>query len=378
MKKKPVTDAADRDAAIDRLLAETLKVQADTTGPGCLDADTVAAWADGTLDSSARTSALAHAASCARCQALLAMMVKSAPAPAAASWWRSPFALLIPATVAAAAVVLFVAVPRRQPLTSAPVATAAQVSSPAASLEPPQPPAAAIAEPPAVSDRVTPPAQARERRAPARPASPARDASANASKPLEKVEADAKSAPPAAAPPPPAAPSAPATEALAAPPVAPQPAAGAGASAPPIAANSDATVGALARREERAFRAAQLAAPAASRVVVSSNPQIRWRIGVAGAVERSSDGGSTWETQQTGALVTLVAGAAPSPTICWMVGPAGTIVRTIDGRTWRLIAFPEAVSLVSVRATDDKSATVTTSDGRAFTTSDGGATWTPR
>ena len=38
-------------------------------------------------------------------------------------------------------------------------------------------------------------------------------------------------------------------------------------------------------------------------------------------------------------------------------------------------AFPEKVDLVAVQATDAKTATVTTSDGRRFSTTDGGATW---
>jgi len=65
--------------------------------------------------------------------------------------------------------------------------------------------------------------------------------------------------------------------------------------------------------------------------------------------------------------------------VCWLVGPAGTVVVTGDGgRSWQRIAFPAAVDLRSVRATDDKTATVVTADSRQFSTSDGGATWHPR
>jgi photosystem II stability/assembly factor-like uncharacterized protein len=46
-----------------------------------------------------------------------------------------------------------------------------------------------------------------------------------------------------------------------------------------------------------------------------------------------------------------------------------------DDRSWRRITFPEATALVSVTAIDDKSATVTTVDGRKFGTTDGGVTW---
>jgi photosystem II stability/assembly factor-like uncharacterized protein len=50
-------------------------------------------------------------------------------------------------------------------------------------------------------------------------------------------------------------------------------------------------------------------------------------------------------------------------------------VLSIDGTTWQLRPFPEAVNLTAVRATDAKTATVTTSDSRQFSTTDGGATW---
>jgi photosystem II stability/assembly factor-like uncharacterized protein len=57
------------------------------------------------------------------------------------------------------------------------------------------------------------------------------------------------------------------------------------------------------------------------------------------------------------------------------VGSAGTVLLSTDGRSWRRVAFPEAVDLRSVTATDQETATVTTADGRVFVTTDGGRTW---
>jgi hypothetical protein len=116
-------------------------------------------------------------------------------------------------------------------------------------------------------------------------------------------------------------------------------------------------------------------AGAAGTVIVSSSQASRWRIAPGGAVERSTDGGATWQPQATGATVTLAGGASPSPSVCWLVGPTGTVLLSTDGRTWRRIAFPEETDLISVRATDEKIAGVTTSDGRTFSTRDGGLTW---
>ena len=74
---------SDRDESIGRLLPGTLNARAAAEPDGaCLDAETLAAWADDTLDRDARTAAETHAADCARCQAMLAAMVRTAPAPA--------------------------------------------------------------------------------------------------------------------------------------------------------------------------------------------------------------------------------------------------------------------------------------------------------
>jgi len=111
-------------------------------------------------------------------------------------------------------------------------------------------------------------------------------------------------------------------------------------------------------------------------VIVSSNPASRWRILLGGAAQRSSDGGATWQMQNTGVSETLSGGASPSPSVCWLVGPGGIVLLSTDGRSWKRVAFPETVQLVAVRATDEEAATVTTADGREFVTDDGGLTWT--
>ena len=108
--------------------------------------------------------------------------------------------------------------------------------------------------------------------------------------------------------------------------------------------------------------------------IVSPDASVRWRILPDGQVVRSIDGGAVWQQQSTGAS-TLTAGAAPSRDVCWLVGPAGIIVLTTDGVTWQRVTFPQAISLVAVRATDGSNATVTAADGRTFTTTDGGKSW---
>jgi photosystem II stability/assembly factor-like uncharacterized protein len=102
---------------------------------------------------------------------------------------------------------------------------------------------------------------------------------------------------------------------------------------------------------------------------------VRWRITTPGSVERSTDGGLTWQRQATGVTTPLVTGAAPSPVICWVVGRGGIVLRSTDGATWQRVGLPDAIDLVAINAADAATATVTAADGRRFSTDDGGTTW---
>src|SRR5207253_2381487 len=101
------------DRSVERLLHERLDVGAAPARGSCLDVETLAAWADGALARQQRAAAEAHAADCARCRALIAAMVRTAPVPAdsPAPQRRWSFAWLIPAAAAAAAVAIWIATP---------------------------------------------------------------------------------------------------------------------------------------------------------------------------------------------------------------------------------------------------------------------------
>ena len=77
-----------------------------------------------------------------------------------------------------------------------------------------------------------------------------------------------------------------------------------------------------------------------------------------------------------GARVVLTAGSSPSPAVCWLVGREGVVLITTDeGRSWQRVPFPQAIDLISIRASDGTTAAVVGADGRSFTTSDRGVTW---
>jgi hypothetical protein len=295
---------------------------------------------------------------------MLAAMAKTTLLPVAPerSWRRLLTPLLIPLT-AATALVIWLAIPREAAL---------RYESPA--------PASSAAQ-----DRELPATMADSAR---RDEQQERDEFRRSVKvdDLKKKEADAanrlaQTAPataapafdrPAEAPPAPPAP----------PPAAPPQVAGARASAapaPPPQRAEERAAGARASADEIQLRArvmSEAAAKSSGFEVRSADPMRRWRV-VAGRLERSTDGGSTWVAQNLGSPVDLIAGASPAPDVCWLVGRAGTVLLTTDGRSWQRLRFPEAVDLVAIRATDAATATVVTADGRSFTTEDAGLTWNP-
>lgn len=125
---------ADRDR--DRLLEDALRHELRATAAlprteACLDAETVAAWMDGGLDPPAIAVAKTHAASCARCQALLGSVARTLPAPAATPahgarlwrWWFAPLA------ATAAAVTVWMVVPQGR-LTAPPAPAAVESAAP--------------------------------------------------------------------------------------------------------------------------------------------------------------------------------------------------------------------------------------------------------
>jgi photosystem II stability/assembly factor-like uncharacterized protein len=361
----------DRDATIDRLLARRATRSPDDdidTTDACLDADTLAAWADDALDAGALAAAEAHAADCARCQAMLAAMARTtplAPAQAVAPWWKPAFRWMVPLTAAAAAVLVWTIVPQRdggenvrQVSQSADATPPPSVETPPSSKE-----SAAVAVAPPASAVSPAPRRETQTLAEAKDVELSRQAAKSAMAESVKADLSRRSAE--------------------------------GAKAENDKKSPAADASALAdasTRTDRTRTAAEnaAAAPAApaqpmartfsfgapETVIVSSNPATRWRILQGGQVQRSADGGATWQTQTTGVSDTLSGGSSPSPSVCWLVGPRGIVLRTTDGRNWTRIPFPEAVPLTSIRATDDQTATVTTENGRQFVTEDGGRTWT--
>jgi hypothetical protein len=350
----------ERNRRVEGLLRQWLKEPRHAAPGACLDAETIAAWADGGLSGSAFDMARSHAADCARCQALLGALARTGasvgqPAPAPRRW----LAWALPLTAGATAVALWVAVPRDRgvPATPPPAAQeqAAGIQAPDSTPLDRQAPAAAPPTAKAERAEAQAPPASRPAEKEERVAETERVAD-GLRKDAERVETDRLGASRQAAGR--IAPASPASAAQF-------------REAPPARQEAAAE----ARNRANARSAAPLAITSTAAIlVISPDPSVRWRL-AGSVVEQSTDGGSTWAAVLSGAPAELTAGSAPSTTICWVVGRGGVVLRTTDGRSFSRLTFPEMTDLAAVRASDALTASVTTTNGRVFSTTDGGATW---
>lgn len=107
------------------------------------------------------------------------------------------------------------------------------------------------------------------------------------------------------------------------------------------------------------------------------HPPVFWRIDPDGRVQRSTDGGLSWNEVGFGDDVFITAGSAPVAGVCWLVDRGGRVFRSTNTADFTRTAFEEPVQLVGVEAIDASRAVVTSADGRRFATADAGASWRP-
>lgn len=358
-----MSESRDRDAAVEQWLRHLSPVEADLTpSEECLDAETMAAWIDKSLAAAARRDADAHVAGCARCQAIAATIARteaiadwSAPERRAGRRWLT---WVIPLS-AAAIVAVVILVERRDVDRSRQTAQeGSQVaeSRPVTSAAEPQ--SGLRSEP----KNESPFAKSDQQKGAAQAQKPAATREEDEKKALRDKAAAARSIDTFDA-------------------VAPKrPAAAPAAPAPPTGRATNQNAAASQARADESARTAELRSRQAEVVEIdirTPDPAVRWRI--AGArVERSIDAGSSWTPVPTGVTAEVTAGAAPAASVCWLVGRGGLVLLTTNGAAWQRLTFAEPTDLSAIRATDARNATVTTADGRQFSTTDGGRTWTRR
>jgi hypothetical protein len=397
----------------------------------------MAAYLEGGLSAAERSAFEAHASTCERCLATLAVLAELPPAAAAGPsadasrrWWHGAWPWLAPLSALATAAVIYVAIGPAIPRLGSPGPTVTDQPPPQMASAP----AAVEADTPSLpegvqgvapdagrlsrgSDRAKSEAEVPAPR-PTGGLPPAAPAPESARSPRVEREDKRAASNEAAFAPAPATPPLPPTEAATRQRVAERAGAAdvAGGRAvpetqpvPPAPAGrpvtQEAAGAASSRRLEQAAGTAQTeaspgaaaglatppvgttstgaglaergAAPAA-RVTPARGAAALWRVGLAGRIQRSDDGGRTWRSQVSGVTSDLFAHDPVGPTTVWVVGARGVVLLTVDGETWLPIEAPADVDLVQVSARDANVATVTSRDGRRFSTADRGRTWTSR
>lgn len=433
-----MADRHDRDRSIEHLVRRT-PFPARAAESACVDAEQLAAWSGGGLGPNEAELVETHLSDCDRCQAVLAAFAESAPAtPAVAPFWqRWTMRWLVPATAAAIGVVGWTltrgvpdvpdpatmarvepagerpAVPLPTASADAPAA-ARQTASPADTVDRPS---AAAAPPAATGDRQDAPTSVA-------PPPRAEAAAAESLSPAPAIQAQSGErsfALPAAPPPPlPAA-----SAGVARPAPAPAPPAAAAASrlaeagrtaesrdlsakVPQEQAGSDPRATRLLRpgaagqnnvmmdsitvlgvltHARLGSQAAVVFGPpssatsaadgraATSPPAAAAGTAVIWRISSNGRVERWGVEGTMWTGMALPGAALVTAGSAPSSLVCWLVTRDGRVLRSVNALDFQQTAFAVPVALDAVQAVDADRATVTSTDGRTFVTTDGGATW---
>jgi hypothetical protein len=142
-------------------------------------------------------------------------------------------------------------------------------------------------------------------------------------------------------------------------------------------------VGSLADRKTDTLSAenVQGAAPEYARLPSSSTyVATRWTLSADGVLQRSFDGGTTWQTIPVAGNIVFRALAANGLDL-WVGGAAGALYHSLDGgQHWKQVK-PVAggrsltADIVTVDFSDAQHGKLTTSKPETWITSDGGATW---
>ena len=337
----------DRDRIMEQALKHELSGSAAPLTADCLDAETLAAWEDNALDAAQMAALELHVSNCVRCQSMAAAMARGTQAPGTLapgtlaprslwSWWLAPIA------AATAAVTLWMVVPQQQQIATAPPARDEVAAPSAPKADAPVPTeqkqqAKPEARQDAPKDRVQAPAAAPF-------AEPANRRERQALNDADKNKAEAGKRP--------------SEEKL-------------GATADAVAAAPSATPPAPSAQGMLQKNARLASTPAE---IVSPNSTRSCRIVPAG-IEFSTDQGASWIPVRANPNETLTHGVSPSGTICWLIGRNGVVLVTADGSIFAKVDLPVRVDVASITATDARSATVTTVDGRTFRTDDSGRNW---
>jgi hypothetical protein len=382
-----VTEQRPDDDRLSGAMRAALAESVATPFGDCPDTSTLAAYVERTLTATERSVCDTHVSTCARCQIIVAAIVRSDERRAPRSAWAwlqlGMWRWAVPAAAAATALAIWVMV--AQPARG-PVAGIVEQGRPPVALEPPAPdtaprPGTHLDASREAEGRLSADAAKAEPGRPlvdepaehASPSPPGLDLSTStvpsatpeAEMAPTRAKARADALPPAAPAPPLAAASPPL-------PATPQPAPTREQVGAATGPRQDVRQESLQTADRAAYTSLAMAVPVQ---IATPDPRIRWRVS-GSLAQRSTDGGVSWTDQPLEPAAAILAGAAVSTRIAWLAGTGGAVFRTVDGASWTRVSPPSSDDLVAIEAASQERATVTSRSGQRFATADGGRTWT--
>ncbi|MDH7514699.1 MAG: YCF48-related protein [Bacteroidota bacterium] len=103
-----------------------------------------------------------------------------------------------------------------------------------------------------------------------------------------------------------------------------------------------------------------------------------WAVGDAGTIVKSSDGGWTWQVQNSGTQLPLYAVCAVDALRAWACGSGGVILRTTDGgAVWTVVPSGVTSALNGIDFPTPTVGFAVGAGGRILKSTNGGAAWTP-
>ncbi|MGE3841450.1 MAG: zf-HC2 domain-containing protein [Vicinamibacterales bacterium] len=345
------------DQRFESRLAASLNHSTASGARECLEAELLAAYADGGLGPSERAACETHLADCGRCREVLLAAVETADivAPGSAAtvtrlpprvqqpprraWRWVPIAA--PIGVAAALMMAIWLARPTPPLADGPREAAYRSPADSAPAEP-SPESASREQDLAQPARPAPPPQAL-------PESPRADTAAKLAESTRNPQLESRE------------------NALAA--------------APPTTGQGEAFAEVPQEVADRARVAGSAATPAAATAakdsagllsIVSPSGRFSWTASAAGVIRRDGPGEPSLPVVETGDRLTI--GLAISDTSAWFGGRAGALWHTSDGRSWQRVPLPTTSDISELIASGNAGLTVV-AGGVRLSTADDGASW---
>ncbi len=97
-----------------------------------------------------------------------------------------------------------------------------------------------------------------------------------------------------------------------------------------------------------------------------------WVVGYDGFAAKTTDGGNSWEYQESGVTESLYGIFALNAGKAWAWGATGTLIRSDDGVTWTALTTPVSTSLYGGFFFDENNGWIVGKDGLKAKTTDGG------